>query len=176
MHSESHHFYFEDKKIQILEIPYLGDDFCFTIILPKKNNTLLSYSSSELTTYLDKAKKTSLVELSLPKFKMEADYSVKNDLEALGIHTAFSPSANFEGIAKNQNLCIDEVIHKTFIEIDEVGTIAAAVTEVEMSVAADADSFEQPKKVIFNVNHPFLFAIRHKITGTNLFLGVINQL
>lgn len=83
---------------------------------------------------------------------------MKNALMSLGMNDAFSAGANFSGIKKENDIYIDDVIHKTFINVNEVGTTAAAVTDVEMSLGLAPD---EDKGFNMNVNRPFLFFLRN---------------
>jgi serpin B len=104
---------------------------------------------------------------SMPKFTMEYELPLKNALQALGMGIAFDEmNADFTKIYDGlQRVYISQVKHKTFIEVDEKGTEAAAVTSVEIGVTS------MPPMIA--VNKPFIFAIRERFSGTILFMGVI---
>lgn len=93
----------------------------------------------------------------------------------LGITDAFSASnADFTGMKDNMDLYISSVLHKAFVEVNEKGTEAAAATAMIIGTT----SIEQPKepeRIEFNCDHPFLFTIYHKETGTILFMGTIDN-
>jgi serpin B len=115
--------------------------------------------------------------LYLPKFKLEPPlFALRKTLEILGMESAFDVpqgSANFNGIAPrrpNDYLYISNVFHKTFMEVDEKGTEAAAATAVVM-MRATAHLEEKPKPIEVRVDRPFLFAIQHRPSGACLFLG-----
>jgi len=145
------------------------------IILPKKGynlshaiNQLDENSFSNLTKSMSECK----VNVYLPKFEIETlTYRLKKYLENLGMHDAFTPSANFSGIARDVGW-IDKVLHKAFVKVDEEGTEAAAATAVVM-IKTSIDS-EQVK--VFDCDHPFMFFIFHKDSGTILFMGCVNDL
>jgi serpin B len=105
-----------------------------------------------------------LVNVFLPRFKFETKYFMKDDLMEMGMPTAFSSSADFSGIVEAGGLFIDKVIHQAFIEVNEEGTEAAAATGVSMIESA-------PIVETFRADHPFIFLIRDRITGTILFMG-----
>ena len=111
--------------------------------------------------------------LMLPKFKMEFAASLNTPLKTLGLKTAFTDSANFSGISDKQ-LCISEVFQKSFVEVNEQGTEAAAVTGVGVTELA-ALPMERPKPFVMIVDHPFLFTIEDEATDAILFVGVINN-
>jgi serpin B len=169
----------EVGNIQLLKLPYKGDDVSMMIVLPKNND--LSSVERELTSQqiIDWNSKLEdhHVHISMPKFKIETREHMTNDLEAMGMPTAFSRrDADFSGIAtiKNpsENLYISDVIHQTFIDNKEDGTEAAAATAVVMGISAVAFDPQQ-KTYIFNANHPFIFLIQHNQTGNILFMGRI---
>lgn len=99
--------------------------------------------------------------LKLPKFKIDFDTSMSDVLISLGMNEAFSNFANFSGIIKEKDIKIkiDDVIHKTFLSVDENGTTAAAVTAVLM-VCTGIRRYEE-KEFYMNVNRPFLFFLRN---------------
>ena len=110
--------------------------------------------------------------LMLPKFKMEFAASLNTPLQTLGLKTAFSDSANFSGISDKQ-LCISDVFQKSFVEVNEQGTEAAAVT----GIMFDSLSMpvKRPKPFEMIVDRPFLFTIEDEETNAILFIGVINN-
>ena len=108
----------------------------------------------------------------LPKFKIEYGTSLKNTLSTLGMVNAFSESADFSGMRKQKDLFISDVIHKTFIDVNEKGTEAAAVTSVEVGMTSAGPS---KKTFLMEVNKPFFFAITDTDSGEILFMGVIKN-
>ena len=111
-------------------------------------------------------------EIGLPRFKVEYEITLNEALKALGMGIAFDANrANFKGMADSRdNIFISRVKHKTFCEVNEEGTEAAAVTSVEMR-ATSAMRPEQPFRMI--VDRPFFYAIRDNQTGAILFMGSI---
>ena len=113
-------------------------------------------------------------DLSLPRFKVEYEITLNDALKALGMSVAFDGGrANFRGMIESaQNVYISQVKHKTFAEVNEEGTEAAAVTSTEMR----ATSAMRPRqKFQMVVDHPFFCAIRDNTTGTILFMGSITD-
>lgn len=108
-----------------------------------------------------------------PKFKIEYKTSLKNTLLSLGMVPAFSSeTADFSGMRKQKDLFISDVIHKTYIDVNEKGTEAAAVTKVEMRLTSEVPD---KKTFLMEVNKPFFFAITDTQSGEILFMGVINN-
>lgn len=110
--------------------------------------------------------------LYLPKFEFKFDDSMVDELSALGMTDAFDDmKANLSGISDAEKLVISEVMHKTYIKVDERGTEAAAVTGITIGTTSIGPDNS------FRVDHPFVFAIREKDTQAILFIGkVINPL
>ncbi|MCC7570705.1 DUF333 domain-containing protein [Candidatus Micrarchaeota archaeon] len=165
--------YMENENMQMLELPYSGDEISMLIILPIGNE--LSDIETELTNenlklWKSQMSRTKIDELYLPKFKVETDYLMNEDLEAMGMPTAFSMDADFSGMTGNYELYISKVIHKAFVEVNEEGTEAAAATAVVMDRKFISGQ-EQTEKIIFNANRPFIFMIQDKETGSILFIG-----
>jgi serpin B len=159
-------------------LPYSDGDLQLLVLLPDTAIGLPNLES-QLTPALlmDCARlKSEDLLLYLPRFKLEPPlFALRDTLEALGMESAFDVpqgSANFDGIAPrrpNDYLFISNVFHKTFVEVDEKGTEAAAATAVVMMRATA--HFEEPKPIEVRVDRPFLFAIQHRPSGACLFLG-----
>ena len=110
------------------------------------------------------------VDLSLPKFKLEYEIKLNDVLKSLGMAVAFDPyQADFSRMYTGpDDLYISKVKHKTFVEVDEEGTEAAAVTSVEVTVTSAG-----PKGIVMKVDHPFVLVIRENKSQTLLFMGKI---
>ncbi|HDP99374.1 MAG TPA: serpin family protein, partial [bacterium] len=164
------YLYTENDTFQIVRLPYGNKKFEMVVILPRK-----SVNIDSITQSMDPLKfeawllstQTQKVKLGLPKFKIAFEKSLKEVLTQLGMRTPFSQQADFSGMSGQKNLLISEVKHKTFIEVNEEGTEAAAVTGVRISLTA-VPSYRE-----MIVDRPFIFAIRERQNGTLLFLGKI---
>ena len=161
--------YYEDETVQVLELPYKGGKIMMIVVLPRQilsDRDLLSFESSlteeKLKAYQTKMEKTKLDAIALPKFKLRTNYFLNENLIDLGMPTAFSERADFSKITGKKDFSISTVIHQAFVEVDEKGTEAAATTAVMI--------FDSMGK-IFRADHPFLFYILDKETGTILFFG-----
>ena len=166
--------YTENEWMQALELPYRDCNLSMLIILPKKGYNL-SHAINQLDensfSNLIKSMSERKVNVYLPKFEIETlTYRLRKYLENLGMHDAFTPSANFSGIARDVGW-IDEVLHKAFVKVDEEGTEAAAATAVVMVMT----SIYSGQVKVFDCDHPFMFFIFHKDTGTILFMGCVND-
>jgi serpin B len=161
--------YFEDEYNQILELPYKGESVSMIIILPKEKssikNLVSSLDSKQFSFYNSQLKKQE-VKIFIPKFSFASEYRLKKVLPQMGMPDAFDPiKADFTGMSGG--LSIGEVIHKAFIEVNEKGSEAAAVTVVTM-VEKSAR-----KEIIFKADRPFMFFISDKQTESILFMGCI---
>ena len=170
--------YTETEGFQLLELPYDGDDLSMIILLPKDHTNVTSIVES-----LDEGLYNQWIntmhdeeaDIYLPKFKIETPlYKLKDYLSDLGMGLAFSDNADFSGITEEEPLKISDVLHKAFIEVNEEGTEAAAATAVIMATTS-IDGGNPPPRIVFNCDHPFIFFIQHKETGTILFSGVMNN-
>ena len=176
--------YYQDEKIQMIELPYEDDNLSMIIILPSKEKYTSSFDyinkeKIDFTKLINKLEMKNNVILNLPKFELEYETSLKDSLIYMNMKEAFTDNADFSKINENIRLKIDDIIHKTYIKVDELGTEAAAITAVIM-VRATAFHFEEIIKM--NVDHSFIYMIRDKrikdIYGNNLmlFIGCINNL
>jgi serpin B len=107
------------------------------------------------------------VTLTMPQFKFESQFSLKDTLAEMGMRDAFSPGdADFSGMTGNRELFISDVVHKAFVAVDEAGTEAAAAT----AVIVGTTSMPEPL-VEVTIDRPFIFLIRDIETGAILFVG-----
>ena len=166
--------YAEDDDVQVVELDYKGTKrLAMMVILPRRKDGLAAVEAKLAAvkyTAWAAAMKHRRVELSLPKFKSECSFSLNNMLMAMGVREAFNEKkADFSGIDGEKDLFISAVIHKAFVAVEEKGTEAAAATAVVMTLKSAPMRQEEP--VVFKADHPFLYLIREKTSGTILFLG-----
>lgn len=157
--------YYEDNKLQAIELPYMKDDMSALIILPRENidiNKYIASLNSEENSLNDLIQKLkySKVKLELPKFELEFFSSLKETLSDMGIEMAFTDFANFTGLREEGNLKIDDVLHKTYLKVNENGTEAAAVTAVTVKTTSAKPVHENIYQM--KINKPFLFFLRSK--------------
>ena len=163
MNKIDHFGYYEDTKVQAIQLPYTQDGMSALIILPRENvdiNKYISSLNSNETSLSDLISnlKFSKVNLDLPKFKLEFFSSLKETLKDMGMATAFTNDADLTGLREERNLKIDDVLHKTFLKVNENGTEAAAVTAVIITYTSAGPV--QEKIYQMKVNRPFLFMLR----------------
>jgi len=166
--------YTETDELQILQLPYEGQNISMIILLPKYltdiEDVINSISNDDLSEWIYNMGLHN-VDIYLPKFEINTPpYNLNDHLKNLGMKTAFSDNADFSGIS-NIELFIDKIVHKAYVKVDEKGTEAAAATAVGIALGLS----DIPYHVIFNADHPFIFLIQHKPTGTILFIGNVNK-
>ncbi|MBN1211579.1 MAG: serpin family protein, partial [candidate division Zixibacteria bacterium] len=175
MHRKDRFNYFENDLLQIADIPYGEGDFVMTILLPREDISL-----SDFIARLDETNtgewfgKMNRLEgnIYLPRFKTEFEITLNEILQKLGMPSAFEASAaDFSGIRPQKDLFISEVKHKTFVEVNEEGTEAAAVTSVGIALTA----VREPRTFTLRCDRPFLYLIRDKNSETVLFMGLMNK-
>ncbi len=164
---------YHDENLQAIELPYGNSSFNMMIILPssiKGIDDVISKMNSETFDFIKNNFMKKEITIMIPRFRLEYKNKLNNVLINLGMKDAFIPEiANFSKINKAKKLFISEVLHKTFIEVNEEGTEAAAVTSIGVGVTSVGNYFK--------VNKPFLFIIYEKNTNTILFIGkVINPI
>lgn len=162
--------YCENDSLQILELPYLGDDLSMFVLLPREVDGLNKLENSLTIDNLNKWMNVSNKEIKvyLPKFKMTSGFSLGKTLYDMRMTDAFIPyKADFSGMNGSKELFISKVIHKAFVDVNEEGTEAAAATAVVMLKAVAVP--KQP--IVFRADHPFIFLIRDNNSGSVLFLG-----
>jgi serpin B len=170
MHTEDNCEYTRIGSLQALRFPYANDWFALTLFVPDEGEfDAAGRFASPALARLGSRQDVLLVHLSLPRFRVESSFLLRDDLEALGIVDAFGPKADLSGVSTEPGFRLGQVIHKTLVEVDEQGTEAAAVTAVMMIGSALVS--KRPKPLEFRVDRPFLFTISDRPTGTILFMG-----
>jgi serine protease inhibitor len=163
--------YAATPEYQAVDLPYGNSAFTMTVVLPTANADIDTFAES-----FDQTKWNSLVSalqetnlaVFLPRFRIEWSRPLKEDLKQLGMRLAFS-DADFTRMSPlGRSLFITRVIQKTFVDVDEEGTEAAAATVVGVGVTSMPASFR--------ADRPFLVVIRERFSGTILFIGKIAKL
>jgi len=142
-------------------VRYAGTGIAFDVLFEK------SLTVENLTGWLGNLS-TRNVQLSMPRFRAESEFSLGRALSIMGMPTAFTDKADFSAIDPKGGLAISEVVHKAFVDVSEQGTEAAAAT----GTAVRSLSLHMPEQaVVFRADHPFIFLIRDTRTGVLLFIG-----
>ena len=180
MHQKAKFKYFQSQKLgcQVIEMPYIGRKMSMVIYLPCETHGLakleekMDYGNlQESLSFLD-ASIPNEVKVSFPKFKMTQGFELQGILSKMGVKKMFSLlEADLSGITTREPLSVSGVIHKAFVEVNEEGTEAAAATAC---VITGGGLFPR-NPTVFKADHPFLFLIRHNISGAILFLGRLKR-
>jgi len=168
MHHTASYGYAKGEGYQAIDLPYDGRELSMVILLPNEGAFDVFERSLDAERVGAIVNDLTYQEIALisPKFEVESDFSLVEALAEMGMPIAFSMDADFSGMDGTRELYIGEVLHKSFITVDEAGTEAAAATAVEMQLkGAPMDP------VTVTVNRPFIFFIRDIETGAILFVG-----
>lgn len=167
--------YTETEDLQLLELQYSGDDLSMIILLPKEKelSEIIDSFDADQFKQLIESMNEEMVDIYLPKFKYETSYGLNEPLIELGMANAFSSYADFSKITGARDLQISDVLHKAYIDINEEGTEAAAATAVIMVLTSNGNGGSS--RIVFDADHPFLYIVQHKETGTILFIGSVTN-
>lgn len=153
-----------------VDVPYGNGAFTMTVVLPHPGTSVEAVASSLQSAAWSTAMsglRTADVDLYLPRFRMEWSRRMNDDLKSLGMRDAFVDGrADFTRIGPGR-LFISYVKQKSYVDVNEEGTEAAAVTAVGVSVTS------APQRAMMRVDRPFLFVIRERLSGTILFMGKV---
>ena len=158
-----------------VQLPYGNTAFQMAVILPPDTTTLDAFVSrltpARLTELVGSEHALAMLQLWMPRVKLEYRRELKPDLVAMGMGVAFSDAADFSAMSSPPvGLAISTVLQKTFLSIDEEGTEAAAVTSTGMRVTSLPPSLEM------RCDRPYLIVIRERLSGTIIFIGKINTM
>ena len=174
--SETRHMpFYSEEGLKIIELDYQGDNISILIVLPDTAGGLgaieQKLNDATLSRWVSGLRRCS-VQVYLPRFTLTwGAENIVPHLQALGMQDAFSAqAADLSGIDGTRELLISSVFHKAFVDVYEEGTEAAAATGVMVGVTS-----MPPPPETFRADHPFLFLIREKATGSILFMGRLTE-
>ncbi|XP_053457668.1 serpin B9 isoform X2 [Nycticebus coucang] len=163
--------YISEARAQVLDLPYAGRELSMLVLLPDDGVELaevernLTFEKFMAWTKPESMKSTD-VEVLLPKFTLQEDYDMETVLQCLGMVDAFQQGkADLSAMAVETDLCLSKFVHKSFLEVNEEGTEAAAAS----GLIVIQDCMESGPR--FCADHPFLFFIRHNTANSLLFCG-----
>lgn len=177
MNRQAKYTYGEDNICQVISLPYAGSTN-MEIILPKEGKAKVedlvkALGQNKIKPQMDYRE----VNYFMPRFKVEDKQDLEKILPGMGMPLPFSQQADFFAMQakpdRNIPFYIGQVLHKTFMQVDEEGTEAAAATAVMM--AAGCAMMKPQEPVLMKVNHPFVLRLKDARTGTDLFIGVIRK-
>jgi serpin B len=178
MHQAGSFLYAEDDGVQFLELAYEGGHLAMDLLLPESRDGLADLEKNLRAGRVDGGLarlEAARVKVAVPRFRVEPAEALRLAplLRELGMPLAFTQNADFTGIAnpeeKDEGIYLADVFHKAFVDVDEVGTEAAATTGAVM--VGRSFQPEPGKEYEFRADHPFVFLIRDLRSGTILFLG-----
>ena len=166
--------YFEDENTQAIKLPYEDGSVLMTIMLPKENSSIETLAKAINANFITKSRFFDKeVEIHVPRFTFRSSFELSDRLVNMGMPDAFiANKADFSGMSDGARVHIEKVIHKSFVEMNEKGTEAAAATTVEMAKGA-CMGCKEPKRIIFWADRPFIVLITEKTTGNVLFMGTV---
>ncbi len=176
MNRKGNYLHLNEDELKAVKIDYENENYSFYAFMPDNLNEFYQdFNRDKFEDLKDKLEYREII-LYLPKFKIEKDMDLNQTLKNLGINKAFDENlADFSNMvnleAITENVFISQVFQSTFIEVEEKGTEAAAVTGVEMQVTSAP--IDPPAVIEFN--HPFVFLIEEKETNTILFAGQLHN-
>ncbi|XP_005076191.1 neuroserpin [Mesocricetus auratus] len=153
---------------QVLEIPYEGEEISMMLVLSRQEvplATLEPLLKAQLIEEWTNSVKKQKVEVYLPRFTVEQEIDLKDIFKALGVNEIFIKDANLTAMSDKKELFLSKVVHKSFIEVNEEGSEAAAASGL---IAISRMAVLYPQVI---VDHPFFFLIKNRKTGTILFMG-----
>lgn len=166
--------YYSNNVFRAVKLAYGAGNYNMFVFLPQEENSLEDIvdelSVDTWKSWMESFTDTVNIDLKLPRLKYKYEITLNEVLADMGMGVAFGDGADFTGINKGGGLKIDYVKHKTFIEVNEKGTEAAAVTVVAIGYTSVG-----PQNMQFNVNRPFLYAITEKDTDAILFMGTVKN-
>ncbi|MDP8207095.1 MAG: serpin family protein [Candidatus Electryonea clarkiae] len=169
MYNEEDYQLLRNDLFQAVRLPYGRESYCMTVLLPNQNvpmDSLVGEINEENWMVWQDSFVEAAATLYMPRFKFEYKTNLNDMLKAMGMEIAFIEGvADFSNMFTSRDVFIDNVIQKTFIQVDEKGTEAAAVTAVEIGAESAPD--------VININRPFVFVIHEKESGTILFMGKV---
>ena len=173
MAQDGEYRYYQTSQFQAVRLPYgTKQRVSLYVFLPQSSSSLADFQKNLTAENWEQWMaqfRQRQGSIQIPRFKLDYDVQLKRALSQLGMAEAFSSRANFSGLSSVPTK-IDEVKHKTFVEVNEAGTEAAAVTSIGIR-ATSARPVEEPFRMV--VDRPFFCAIRDDQTGTVLFMGAI---
>jgi serpin B len=168
--------YTSNSLFKAVKMPYGKGQYNMVVFLPadgkNSQDVIDAFSGSKWKSWMDGFETKDHVVVTMPRFKFAFEIGLNKVLEQMGMVKAFQPeTADFSKIT-DEDLYISSVIHKSFIDVNENGTEAAAVTAIVFTTTSAGN---EPPKTYFTVNKPFVFAITENDTGAILFLGEVNM-
>jgi serpin B len=169
MHNDTELDLVRGEGWRAVRLPYAGGKLSMWVLLPDRGGDPKQLLRPELLGGLSDAARSTMVELSLPRWDTETNADLVPVLQDLGMRETFG-TGQYPGVTKDPRFVVSDVIQQANITVGEKGTVAAAATAIVGEVSA-----MPPQGVEFTADHPFAFAIVHDETGVPLFEGVVSD-
>jgi len=160
----------ETDTYQILEMPYVGDRISMLVLLPNERGGIGALEESLSVENIEEQRadlERKKLKVFFPRFSLDVSYDLKDGLSGMGMTSIFDADrADLSGIAGDGQLHVSDAIHKAFINVNERGTEAGAVTSMLHTTSGPPT---------FRADHPFVFVIQDKETGSILFIGRLSD-
>ena len=174
MTTESTFRYASTDRYSAVELPYKNGKFSMYLFLPAQENDIAAMTDDldgdTWNSWMEGFTGSDEVQVTMPKFKFDYRTSLRDALDRMGLSIAFTGDADFSGIS-DIDLLISDVIHKTYVDVNEEGTEAAAVT----AIVFETTSVGGGGPVVLNFNRPFLFAITENSSHSIVFMGKMTE-
>jgi serpin B len=170
MHRHGSIGYLATADFEAADLPYGNNAFTMTVVLPREGKSVETIASSlqggAWSTWMGQFHEAA-IDMYLPRLKLTWERKLNSDLKALGMRDAFGPADFTRMSPRGRELYISFVKQKTFVDVNEEGTEAAAATAVGIGIVS------APLSITMRVDRPFLFVIRERLSGTVVFMGKI---
>lgn len=168
--------YVQTNPFQAVALPFRSSykeepQFSMLILLPRNSyDTRGIENSLSIETFdsIIRSMETKLVLVNLPKFSITSSFNLDNTLQEMGLSLPFSKYADFSSMTTGKEMALSNVLHKTYLSIDEKGTEALAATALSLNLKT---SKEAERPILFRADHPFIFIIMDRLTNSILFIG-----
>uniref|UniRef100_A0A0E9Y140 Serine protease inhibitor n=1 Tax=Amblyomma americanum TaxID=6943 RepID=A0A0E9Y140_AMBAM len=166
-----------ETNCRVLEMPYKGGEYSMVIVLPNEIDGLTSLEERlaeyDLRSLLNGLETKPLVQLSIPKFKVQKKVGMNDVLRALGVKDLFdNERADLSGIFDNGSPSVSGIIHEAVVEVNENGTVAAAASA---AIGVGSAGPSRNERIKFIADHPFLFLIKRNQGNLILFMGSVRN-
>jgi serpin B len=172
MSQQSLYNFAESYDFYSIEIPYESSNTSMIVILPKKRFNFILEHIESVYSYIQDSSEPSIINLKLPKFKIESNLStLQRTFTAMGMKHFFGNKPDFSGISEAKDFSFGEIYHKAYLEVNEEGTVASSAA----AMVGEKSTFS-PKVRVLELNQPFIVVIRDTKTSQILFVGAVRKL
>lgn len=176
MRREDEFIYHSDRNLQVIDLPYSRQGLSMVVVLPENLREFeAGLTPQSLQELLQSLRYQHLVHLELPRWEFRKNMGIEDQLGPIGLKGLFTSEADLSGISSDEDLYINQVKHVTYVQADEQGTEATAVTVVHTCAVSVLHPPPPPKPIEMIVDRPFWFFIRDRESGSLLFSGRVED-